>query len=31
VFAERFGSIIPGERGGVEVKGTRLIAPLDAV
>jgi hypothetical protein len=28
VFAERYGSIIPGDRGGVVVKGTRLVAPL---
>ena len=31
VFAERFGSVTPGDRGGVGVKGARLIAPLDAV
>jgi hypothetical protein len=29
VFAERFGSVTPGERGGVVVKGVKLIAPLD--
>jgi hypothetical protein len=29
VFAERFGSVTPGKRGGVVVGGTRLIAPLD--
>jgi hypothetical protein len=29
VFAERFGSVTPGERGGIVVAGTRLIAPLD--
>jgi hypothetical protein len=29
VFAERFGSITPGQRGGVMVLGTQLIAPLD--
>jgi Taurine catabolism dioxygenase TauD, TfdA family len=29
VFAERFGSLTPGDRGGVIVKGTRLTAPLD--
>jgi hypothetical protein len=28
VFAERYGSITPGDRGGVVVKGTRLVAPL---
>jgi hypothetical protein len=31
VFAERFGSIAPGARGGVVVKGAKLIAPLDAI
>jgi hypothetical protein len=30
VFAERFGSVTPGERGGVMVSATRLVAPLDA-
>jgi Taurine catabolism dioxygenase TauD, TfdA family len=29
VFAERFGSTTPGDRGGVMAKGTRPIAPLD--
>jgi hypothetical protein len=29
VFAERFGSVTPGDRGGVVVEGTRLRAPLD--
>ena len=29
VFAERFGSITPGDRGGVVVHGTQLVAPLD--
>jgi hypothetical protein len=29
VFAERFGSITPGDRGGVIVKGMTLTAPLD--
>jgi hypothetical protein len=28
VFAERYGSIVPGERGGVAVPGLRLNAPL---
>lgn len=28
VFVERFGSITPGDRGGVVVQGTRLVAPL---
>jgi hypothetical protein len=30
VFTERYGSITPGDRGGVTVKGTKLTAPLDA-
>lgn len=30
VFAERYGSITPGDRGGVAVKGTTQAAPLDA-
>jgi hypothetical protein len=30
VFAERYGSIVPGERGGVWVNGMKLAAPLDA-
>ncbi|MEK7833841.1 MAG: TauD/TfdA family dioxygenase [Acidobacteriota bacterium] len=30
VFTERYGSITPGDRGGVMVKGTRLTAPLEA-
>jgi hypothetical protein len=29
VFAERFGSVTPGQRGGVMVKGTTLKAPLE--
>ena len=29
VFAERYGSITPGDRGGVMVKGMTLTAPLD--
>jgi hypothetical protein len=29
VFAERFGSVTPGDRGGVLVQGIKLIAPLD--
>ncbi|MFN0109351.1 MAG: TauD/TfdA family dioxygenase [Blastocatellia bacterium] len=29
VFAERYGSITPGNRGGVIVKDTQLVAPLD--
>jgi Taurine catabolism dioxygenase TauD, TfdA family len=29
VFAERYGSITPGDRGGVSVRGTILVAPLD--
>jgi hypothetical protein len=31
VFAERFGSVTPGDRGGVVVEGTRLSAPLDVL
>ena len=30
VYAERFGSVVPGERGGVVVKGMTPTAPLDA-
>ncbi len=30
VFAERYGSLIPGDRGGVAAKTANLIAPLDA-
>jgi hypothetical protein len=30
VFAERFGTVTPGERGGVSVPSDRWIAPLDA-
>ena len=29
VFAERFGSITPGDRGGVIVNGARMIAPVN--
>lgn len=29
VFAERYGSVTPGDRGGVRVRGTTLRAPLD--
>jgi hypothetical protein len=29
VFAERYGSVTPGDRGGVIVQGTRQVAPLD--
>jgi alpha-ketoglutarate-dependent taurine dioxygenase len=29
VFVERYGSITPGDRGGVMVRGTTLVAPLD--
>jgi Taurine catabolism dioxygenase TauD, TfdA family len=29
VFAERFGSVTPGDRGGVTVAGMKQIAPLD--
>jgi hypothetical protein len=30
VFAERYGSLTPGARGGVAVQGMKLTAPLDA-
>lgn len=30
VFAERYGSLEPGHRGGVMVQGTKLTAPLEA-
>jgi hypothetical protein len=30
VYAERFGSVVPGDRGGVAVRGMALTAPLDA-
>ena len=30
VFAERFGSVVPGDRGGVVVRGMKPTAPLDA-
>ena len=30
VFAERFGSVVPGERGGVSAPRARWVAPLDA-
>ena len=30
VFAERYGSVIPGQRGGIIVPGMRLVIPLDA-
>ena len=30
VFAERFGSVTPGDRGGIAVKKTRPMVPLDA-
>src|SRR5262245_1681624 len=29
VYAERYGSVVPGERGGVVVSGVTLTAPLD--
>jgi hypothetical protein len=31
VFAERYGTLTPGDRGGVVVKGTKLTAPLDCL
>lgn len=30
VYAERYGSVVPGRRGGVEVPRMRLVAPLSA-
>jgi Taurine catabolism dioxygenase TauD, TfdA family len=30
VFAERFGSVTPGDRGGITVKGSRATIPFDA-
>ena len=30
VFAQRYGSVVPGGRGGIIVRGTRLHAPLQA-
>ncbi len=30
VFAERFGSVVPGQRGGVVVPGTRYTIPWEA-
>jgi hypothetical protein len=30
VYAERFGSVVPGDRGGVAARGMTLTAPLDA-
>jgi len=29
VFAERFGSVVPGDRGGIVVKGSRPVIPFD--
>lgn len=29
IFAERYGSVTPGDRGGVMLKNTRLVAPLE--
>ncbi len=29
VFAERYGSVVPGQRGGVEVPGMRCVVPRD--
>ena len=31
VFAQRYGSVTIGDRGGIIVRGTRLQAPLEAV
>ncbi len=30
VFAPRYGSVVPGERGGIVVSGTTLRVPLEA-
>jgi hypothetical protein len=30
VFAQRYGSVVPGDRGGIIVRGTKLHAPLQA-
>jgi hypothetical protein len=30
VFAPRYGSVTPGERGGIVVKGTTFKVPLEA-
>ena len=30
IYAERYGSVTPGDRGGIIVQGTRLHAPLEA-
>jgi hypothetical protein len=30
VFAPRYGSVVPGERGGIVVRGTKLKVPLEA-
>ena len=30
VFAERYGSVVPGQRGGIEVPGTRYTIPWEA-
>ena len=30
IFAPRYGSVIPGERGGIVISGTRLKVPLEA-
>jgi len=30
VFAQRFGSVTPGDRGGITVKGSRATIPFDA-
>jgi len=30
VFAQRYGSVVPGDRGGIIVRGTKLHAPLEA-
>jgi hypothetical protein len=30
IYVERYGSIVAGDRGGIVVKGTKLVVPLDA-
>jgi len=30
IFAQRYGSVVPGDRGGIIVRGTKLHAPLQA-
>jgi len=30
IFAPRYGSVVPGERGGIVLSGTKLKVPLEA-